>query len=119
MANMKATTGSSNASTTGGNPGAKATYFSKLKAVLAKNKRYPRQSRRRNEEGVVSLSFIAYADGSVSDVQITKSSGYKRLDAAVMKMIRNATPLPKFPKDMAETELKINIPVSFKLSDLR
>ncbi|MCW4628864.1 energy transducer TonB [Marinomonas rhodophyticola] len=85
---------------------------------MAQNKRYPRASRRRNEEGVVSLSFVAHADGSVSDVMITESSGHKRLDDAVLDMIKRSTPLPKFPKDMTETELKINLPVSFKLSDL-
>ncbi|MGO2235107.1 MAG: energy transducer TonB, partial [Marinomonas sp.] len=118
MANQKATTGSSNSATSGGNPGAKANYFTKLKSVLAQNKRYPRASRRRNEEGVVSLSFVAHADGSVSDVKITESSGHKRLDNAVLDMIKRSTPLPKFSKDMSETELRINLPVSFKLSDL-
>ena len=119
MANQKATTGSSNSATSGGNPGAKANYFTQLKSVLAQNKRYPRASRRRNEEGVVSLSFVAHADGSVSEVTITESSGHKRLDNAVLDMIKRSTPLPKFSKDMVETELRINLPVSFKLSDLR
>ncbi|SHG13033.1 outer membrane transport energization protein TonB [Marinomonas polaris DSM 16579] len=118
MANQKATTGSSNSATSGGNPGAKANYFTQLKSVLGQNKRYPRASRRRNEEGVVSLSFVAHADGSVSDVKITESSGHKRLDDAVLDMIKRSTPLPKFSKDMSETELRINLPVSFKLSDL-
>jgi len=86
MANQKATTGRSNSASSGGNPGAKASYFSQLKSVLAQNKRYPRASRRRNEEGVVSLSFVAYADGSVSDVKITQSSGHRRLDNAVLDM---------------------------------
>ncbi|MCW8356043.1 energy transducer TonB [Marinomonas pontica] len=86
---------------------------------MAHNKRYPRASRRRNEEGVVSLSFVAHADGSVSDVSITKSSGYKRLDNAVLDMIKRSVPLPVFTKGMVESELRINLPVSFKLSDYR
>ena len=87
--------------------------------MLAQNKRYPRASRRRNEEGVVSLSFVAHADGSVSDVKISKSSGHKRLDNAVLDMIKRSTPLPKFTQGMEESELRISLPVSFKLSDLR
>ena len=118
-ASQKATTGSANAATSGGNPGAKANYFAQLTSVLAQNKRYPRASRRRNEEGVVSLTFLVHPDGAVSDVKIIKSSGYKRLDDAVLDMIKRSTPLPKFSQDMAETELRINLPVSFKLSDLR
>lgn len=118
-ASQKATTGSANAASSGGDPGAKASYFTELTSVLAQNKRYPRASRRRNEEGVVFVSFIAYADGSVSDVAITESSGHKRLDDAVLDMIQRSLPLPAFPKDMTERELRINLPVSFKLSDLR
>ena len=119
MANQKATTGRANSANSGGDPGAKASYFSQLKSALAQSKRYPRASRRRNEEGVVSLSFVAHADGSVSDVNITKSSGHKRLDNAVLDMIKRATPLPKFTKGMEARELRINLPVSFKLSDVR
>jgi protein TonB len=116
-ANLKATTGTGNSASSGGNPGAKASYTNQLLSILAQNKRYPRASRRRNEEGVVTLSFIAHADGSVSNVSIAQSSGYKRLDKAVLDMIRKSTPLPKFSDDMTETELKISLPVSFKLSD--
>lgn len=119
MANLKATTGVGNSVSSGGNSGAKVSYTTELLSILAKNKRYPRASRRRREEGVVHLSFTAHADGSVSHVIVTESSGYKRLDNAVLEMIRKSTPLPKFSDDMTETELKISLPVSFKLSDLR
>lgn len=117
VANLKATTGTGNSASSGGNPGAKASYTNQLLSILAQNKRYPRASRRRSEEGVVTLSFIAHADGSVSNLLITQSSGYKRLDKAVLDMIRKSTPLPKFSDGMTETELKISLPVSFKLSD--
>lgn len=116
ITSRKATTGSANSTSSGGNPGAKASYVTQLTAALAQNKRYPRASRHRNEEGVVSLSFVVHADGSVSDVKIIQSSGHKRLDNAVLNMIKQSMPLPKFPKDMTESELAINLPISFKLS---
>ena len=116
ITSQKATTGSANSASSGGNPGAKASYVTQLTAVLAQNKRYPRASRHRNEEGMVALSFVVHADGSVSDVKIIQSSGHKRLDSAVLDMIKQSMPLPKFPKDMTESELAINLPISFKLS---
>ena len=116
QATQKASTGTSNASTSGGNEGAKTDYFTKLAAVLAQNKRYPRASRRRNEEGVVTLAFVVNRDGQVSDVEIRESSGYKRLDNAVLDMIKRATPLPKFPPDMDMADLSIVLPISFKLN---
>ena len=116
-ANQKATTGQSHAATTGGHAGAKAKYFTLLTSALAQSKRYPRASRRRNEEGVVTLSFMAYANGEVSDAKIIKSSGHQRLDKAVLDMLKRAVPLPRFSDDMTEKSLKITLPVSFQLSD--
>ncbi|MEL0637506.1 energy transducer TonB [Marinomonas sp. TI.3.20] len=116
-ANQKATTGQSHAATTGGHAGAKAKYFTLLASALAQSKRYPRASRRRNEEGVVTLSFMAYANGGVSDAKIIKSSGHHRLDKAVLDMLKRAVPLPRFSDDMTEKSLKITLPVSFQLSD--
>lgn len=113
----KATTGVGNTATSGGNKGATASYYTQLAAVLAQNKRYPRASRRRNEEGVVTVSFVAHADGQITNTDIIKSSGYRRLDNAVLDMLKRATPLPKFSSDMKESQLAITLPVSFKLSD--
>ncbi|MBR7794417.1 energy transducer TonB [Undibacterium sp. FT147W] len=44
---------------------------------------YPRASLRNEETGTVVLSVLVGADGSVSDVKIDKSSGYRGLDNAV------------------------------------
>ncbi len=119
VANQKATTGTANSASNGGNLGAKASYLTQLASILARNKKYPRASRRRSEEGVVTLTFVVHKDGKVTGVSITKSSGYKRLDKAVLDMIKRSTPLPVFSKDMVEDEIRINLPVSFKLSDLQ
>ncbi len=119
VANQKATTGTANSASNGGNLGAKASYLTQLASILARNKKYPRASRRRSEEGVVTLTFVVHKDGKVTGASITKSSGYKRLDKAVLDMIKRSTPLPVFPKGMVEDEIRINLPVSFKLSDLQ
>ncbi|MCH8623131.1 energy transducer TonB, partial [Undibacterium sp. TS12] len=44
---------------------------------------YPRASLRNEETGTVQLSVLIGADGSVSDVKIDKSSGFRGLDNAV------------------------------------
>ena len=45
---------------------------------------YPETSVRLNEEGTTLLSFKVMTDGSVSDVSVSKSSGYPRLDDAAV-----------------------------------
>jgi protein TonB len=49
---------------------------------------YPLVSRAREEEGTVFVKVMISPYGTVSDVQIEKSSGYSRLDAAALKSVR-------------------------------
>lgn len=116
---MKQSTGSGNASTSGGQSSATKSYYSMLASKLARNKRYPSASRRRSEEGIATLFFVVSRDGSVSQASIRTSSGFARLDSAVLDMLKRATPLPEFSDDMTEQQLTISIPVEFKLSNAR
>lgn len=49
---------------------------------------YPRQSQRLKEKGTVTLEILVKADGTVGDIQVKKSTGFKRLDDAAVKAIR-------------------------------
>lgn len=50
---------------------------------------YPALSRRNKEEGVVLLSIVVLADGSVTSVRVKASSGYSRLDQAAITAVKN------------------------------
>ena len=52
--------------------------------------RYPLTSQNDGEEGTVTLRFIVQPDGSVSNIQIARSSRYPRLDAAAQRNLRQA-----------------------------
>lgn len=110
------TTGSQAALSTGGNPGAKQSYYALIAARLAQHKRYPIRARRKGEEGIAKLFFILDRKGSVIEYRLTESSGSKLLDRAVIDMLKSATPLPEFPADMAMETLTINIPVAFSIN---
>lgn len=113
----KITTGSENTITTGGNKGAERSYFAELSAKLARHKRYPNRARRLHEEGIVVLFFIVNRDGNVIESHISQSSGYSKLDDAVLRMLKKASPLPAFTDEMEQSQLSINIPISFKLNE--
>ncbi|GGE52712.1 hypothetical protein GCM10007421_28950 [Halopseudomonas oceani] len=119
QAQLKQSTGVGNAATSGGMGGASTDYKAKVAASLARHKRYPHASRRRREEGVAILSFVIHRDGSVTDAQIRESSGYPRLDRAVMKMLEDASPFPPFSDDMSEDQMPLRIPVDFKVVNSR
>ncbi|WP_273149505.1 energy transducer TonB [Methylophaga thiooxydans] len=116
QAKQKQTTGRANSITTGGQVAARQSYFSLLAATLAKHKRYPTASRRRGEEGVVKLFFVVDRTGAVLDYKITQSSGSARLDDAVIRMLKKASPLPAFPSAMQQQQLEVNVPIAFHLN---
>lgn len=50
---------------------------------------YPSLSRRLREEGIVLLEILVRADGSVGEIKLKESSGFKRLDDAALKAVAN------------------------------
>jgi protein TonB len=51
---------------------------------------YPSQSLRLKEQGLVTNTFCVDANGKVISVQVTSSSGYKRLDEAAIRVTRDS-----------------------------
>jgi protein TonB len=110
------TTGSQNALSSGGNPGAEQSYYALIAAHLAQHKRYPIRARRKGEEGTARLFFILDRQGAIVEYRLTESSGHKTLDSAVIDMLKSAAPLPAFPADMKMTTLNIHLPVAFSIN---
>ena len=50
--------------------------------------KYPAESRKLREEGVVLLKVAVTAEGRAADVQLQRSSGFARLDDAALKAVR-------------------------------
>jgi len=77
---------------------------------------YPRISRRRGEEGTVTLAVEVLATGQAGNVSVVQSSGYRRLDEAASKAARATTftPAKRFGRTAdSTTELSF----TFKLTD--
>jgi protein TonB len=115
----KISTGSKNTLSTGGNKGKDQSYIALVSSKLARYKRYPNSERKQNHEGTVLLFFTIRRDGKVIDSSISESSGYKKLDRAVIRMLKKAAPFPPFPSEMDKQLLSIRIPIEFKLNDKR
>jgi len=113
-ANKKAT-GSSKDSSTGGQVGISPNYISLLVTHLSKHKRYPREAKRRNMQGVVHINFTVSKSGVITQREIVTSSGYNLLDISTLKMLKNAQPLPSFTPDMTQEEITLKIPIEYNL----
>jgi len=80
--------------------------------------RYPAIARRRGYEGVVILSVLVCADGSVSDVKIAESSGRGILDRAAIKSVEKWRFEPA-TRDGIPVDMEVDVPVRFILKEKR
>lgn len=82
-----------------------------LGAWLASHRKYPESSRRRGEEGDVTVRFTVAPEGHVLDVTIVTGSSHAALDAAALAMLQGATvPAPG-------SEVTRMVRIRFRLGD--
>lgn len=104
--------------TAGDDPRAKAqeaNYFAQLSAHLNKRKRYPTEAKKARQQGIVTVRFTVFADGSVTGASIRKSSGHDLLDAATLDLLQRVAPLPRFPKSMTKASVTLSLPIDYSL----
>ena len=111
------TTGLGDTDSAGGYGGVRATYIDRLFAKLNRYKHYPLAARRGPDEGTATLHLLLRNDGYVMDAYVAQSSGFGVLDAAAMRMLQMAKPLPPFPAEIKSKTLRVRIPVKFEISD--
>jgi periplasmic protein TonB len=84
--------------------------FSYIRDLIQKNVIYPPLARRMGWEGKVTVSFVIFSDGRVSDIKVKESSGRAILDNSAIETVRKASPFPVPP-----TEAQIMVPILYKL----
>lgn len=77
--------------------------------------RYPPQSRRLREQGLVVLRVLIDEKGQACDIEIESSSGYVRLDHAARDAVAQATFRP-YVEDGAPRRALVLIPIEFSLN---
>jgi protein TonB len=86
-------------------------HFLYIKDRVQNKITYPRIARKMGWQGRVLISFTICRDGSVKDIRIVESSGFKALDNNAVKIIQRVAPFPKPP-----VSAELTIPVIYKLS---
>lgn len=95
--------------------GSSTDYASRLRAWLEAHKTYPKRSKMRREEGVVTIHFAVDRRGRLLGGDVTRSSGYAGLDAEAMAMLNRADPFPSAPHSVRGERIEISTPVEFSL----
>lgn len=79
-----------------------AAYMEAWRAKVERigNLNYPDEARKRDLSGSLILDVALNPDGSVRDVTVRRSSGYKVLDDAAIRIVHLAAPFAPFPDDI-------------------
>lgn len=77
-------------------------------------KRYPAEARLDRAEGKVVLKAVIRGDGSVDDVEVHQSSGYRSLDHAAVELLKRAAPF-QLPRPLGKSKMTVKIPMSYRL----
>jgi periplasmic protein TonB len=77
---------------------------------------YPRESRRRKEEGLVLLNVWISQTGHVERLEVLQSSGFVLLDNAAIQAVRQWQFAP-VQFHIPDADLRVEIPIRFKLSN--
>jgi len=60
------------------------------------------------------MTFIILRDGTVSDPEITQSSGIAEVDRSALRAVLASNPLPPLPSDYAGSRVKVNLYFDFR-----
>ena len=72
----------------------------RLKIERIGNLNYPEEAKARKLYGSLQLTVAIKADGEVESVEVNRSSGYKVLDQAAIRIVRLAAPFERFPDNI-------------------
>lgn len=94
----------------------KRNYLSDLRSAIDRNKKYPRASKRLNEQGKVVVSFRVYKSGRFENIKILQSSGKKRLDKAALKAVEKTRNFKAFDSSIKKEFMDITVPIRFQIT---
>ena len=94
---------------------ARVSYHHMVATLLAKAKRYPERAVRAHVTGSGAVRLTISANGSVRASEIATSTQSSILDDELLRMVERAAPFPNFPSEMAQSEVTLLVPVSFRL----
>jgi len=95
---------------------ARSDYYGRVYATIAAEKRYPKKARRFHHQGTVKVRFALDRAGTVTQMQIIESSGYRTLDGAVSRLFRDLGAFEPPPPEL-ETPLVMQIAINYTLGE--
>jgi protein TonB len=91
-------------------------YLEMVRLRIEQHKRYPRQAKKRNREGRVTVQFTITHSGSVQGVHIITPTRTPSLNRAAINAVEDAAPFPMPPKRFFKGDLPLKLTLVFELT---
>jgi len=88
-------------------------YLAQVRIWLDRYKSYPAAAQQAHQQGHAVVRFTILGDGKVINASVLQSSHVPVLDQAALRMLHDASPLPKLPCKLSK--VTVTIPVDFAL----
>lgn len=96
---------------------AQAHIRARLETDLSRYFSYPTIARKQGWQGDVSVTFTVQSDGRLTDVRITRSSGYHVLDQSALAALRKVGHLTDAPQWLNGQSITVELPVIYRLEN--
>ncbi|MBU1656595.1 MAG: energy transducer TonB [Candidatus Omnitrophica bacterium] len=90
-------------------------YKDAIKQRIESYRRYPRSARRHKIEGIAILTFMVSEKGTVSSINVVRSSGYNILDIEAAATVKRASPFPAIPSGIELSYIEMEAAIVFNL----
>lgn len=94
-------------------------YLEKMKRKIELLWEYPEVAKRYGLSGSLKINFAVDRSGTVKDVILIQSSGYKFFDEAALKALRDASPFAPFPESWDIERLNIEGTFIYEIKVIR
>ena len=88
-----------------------------LKIKVENVLRYPELAAISGFQGTLYIKFDIMKDGSLANLELLRSSGYRILDDEALRAIRSAAPFPPLPDEWGRDRYSIRAAVLFYLNE--
>ena len=90
-------------------------YYDLIQLRIESYKEYPQMARMKRIEGRTTVEFVIGLDGSISELEIVKSSRKKALDKAAISAVRKASPFPRPPSNLFKGSIPMELTIVFEI----
>lgn len=99
----------------GGGGALKEHYYSKVRNMIERKKRYPSIAKKLRQEGIVHVTFTISKNGAISDIRLVKKCPYERLNRAAIRVLKEIGSFPPIPEEIGKQSISLSVLIRYKI----